>query len=819
MTARRSVPSSRPIARSWVFLVALLGAFQIAPSATAWQDTRAKNKKAPANRLAKETSPYLLLHAHNPVDWYPWGPEAFARAKAENKPIFLSVGYSSCYWCHVMERESFENPEIAKKLNAGFICIKVDREERPDVDQVYMSALQVFGNGGWPMSMFLTPDGRPFFGGTYFPPKDREGFEGFSTLIGRVSEAWKDHRVEVERDADRLSGIVRRSLSLQALKKKAPLSRTMAVEGRAALAEQFDPDYGGFGYDPDNARRPKFPEPVNLVFLLDQHRRDAAKGKKPGTVDPLAMASLTLEKMAAGGIRDQLAGGYHRYATSRYWIVPHFEKMLYDNAQLASAHLLAFEVTGDPRWKREAESTFGFIARTMTSPEGGFYSALDAETDGEEGAYYVWTRDEVKAVLGTGKEYEVFAQVYGMKREPNFEKNRYVLLEPRARSEQAKSLMTTVEDLEQQLAPAREKLLTARERRPAPLRDDKILTSWNGLMIAAYADGFRLLKAPKYREAAEKAADFLWEKLRTPEGRLLRTYRAGQAKLPAYLEDYAFLTHGLLRLHAATGDPKRLEQAVALTDRMLRDFSDETAGGFFYTADDHESLIARPKDPNDNVLPSGNSVAVRNLVALAALTEDAKYLEAARKTLDAFSATLAQSPASAPLMLVGLEEYLDAIPKTEAPTVDPSTPVPADGGVVTARVTVPVPPSVRPATPGREYSFELILDVKDGWHVYANPTGVEGIKPTRVTLENGQGATLSRVEYPPGAAKVLASSGKEKVSLYEGKVVLKAWVKLEGTEPRDLDPLWFRVAYQACNDRACLAPSSLRVKAEQQPGR
>ncbi len=809
MTTRRHSLSSRLRGRSLVIMFALCWASVIARQASAWPEPK---PTGPANRLAKETSPYLLLHAHNPVDWYPWGPEAFAKAKAEKKPIFLSVGYSSCYWCHVMERESFQNAEIAKKLNAGFVCVKVDREERPDVDQVYMSALQVFGNGGWPMSMFLTSDGRPFFGGTYFPPKDREGLEGFPSLLNRVSGAWRDHRVEVERDADRLSTMVRRSLASQALKKRETLSHKMAVEGRAALAEQFDPEYGGFGFDPDNARRPKFPEPVNLVFLLDQHRRAKAgitAPVKPSGADALTMVLTTMDRMARGGIRDQLAGGYHRYATSRYWIVPHFEKMLYDNAQLASAHLLAFELTGDPRWRTEAEATFGFIARTMTSPEGGFYSALDAETEGEEGAYYVWTRDELKTLLGSGKDHDAFSQVYGLKRDPNFEKNRYVLMEPRTRAEQAATLETTPEAMEARLLPLREKVLNARERRTPPLRDDKILTSWNGLMIAAYADGFRLLKEPRFRETAEKAADFLLAKLRTPEGRLLRTYRVGQAKLPAYLEDYAFLAHGLLRLHAATGDQKRLEQARALTDRMIADFSDEKLGGFFYTSEDHESLIARPKDPHDNVLPSGNSVAIRNLVALAALTKEPKYLEIAGKTLDAFSATLGQSPASAPLMLVGLEEYLDSAQVSETETATkPKTPPTAEEQLVT--VTGRQGEVKAGADPQTE--FEFTVAIGKGWHIYANPTGLAEIPPTRLVLEPDQGATLVRVDYPKGTPKVLTSSGTEQVSLYEDKVALKAVVRFDKAETRAIKtPLRFALHFQVCNDRTCLAPAKVTV--------
>lgn len=764
--------------------------------------------KRPANRLAKETSPYLLLHAHNPVDWYPWGPEAFAKAKAEKKPIFLSIGYSSCYWCHVMERECFEDPEIAQLMNRGFVNIKVDREERPDVDQVYMAALQSFSNGGWPLSMFLTPDGRPFYGGTYFPPKDRLGMQGFPTVLKGVAEAWRDERAQVEEAADRLSGLVRRSLDGTGTGRRQPVSVACLAQGRSELVEQFDPDFGGFGFNPENARRPKFPEPVNLVFLIDQHRRDRA-AKVPvsdSRTEPLAMVLKTMDHMARGGIRDQLAGGYHRYSTSRYWIVPHFEKMLYDNAQLASAHLLAFEATGDVRWRREAEDTFAFVARTMTAPEGGFYSALDAETQGEEGSYYVWSQDEVAKALGAGPDVEAFSFVYGMKREPNFEKDRYVLLEPRTRAEQAVTLKTTSEVLEARIAPLRTKLLAVRDQRPAPLRDDKVLTSWNGLMIAAYADGFRVLKEPRYRLAAERAADFLLSKLRTPDGRLLRSFRAGQAKLPAYLEDYAFLAHGLLRLHAATGDARRLEQARELTDRMIADFLDTKDGGFFYTATDHESLVARPKEAIDGVLPSGNSVAIRNLVALAKATGKASYLDLAGKTLDTFSARLTKTPASHPLMLVALGEYLDVRPNAAGAVAAPSREPDPEGETVTARGEI-----AGPAGPGRDIDVVVNLQIKEGWHVYANPVGAENLIPTTVDLAADQPLAVTKVEYPTGEAKVLASSGDEKVSVYEGQASIKVRLRLKDDAKAMPGSIDLKVRYQACNDRSCLAPASLAV--------
>jgi uncharacterized protein YyaL (SSP411 family) len=776
------------------------------------------NPKRPSNRLAKETSPYLLLHAHNPVDWYPWGPEAFAKAKAEKKPIFLSIGYSSCYWCHVMERECFMDPQIARMLNENYVSIKVDREERPDIDQIYMAALQAFGNGGWPMSMFLTPDGRPFYGGTYFPPRDRDGMRGFPTVLAGVSEAWHKERPQLEEAADRLSEIVRRSVGAPEGRRHVPLSRDLIAQGRAQLAEQFDPEYGGFGFNPENARRPKFPEPVNLVFLLDQHRRDTrAKRPADARTDPLAMVLKTLDHMARGGIRDQLAGGYHRYATSRYWIVPHFEKMLYDNAQLASAHLLAFELTRDDRWRREAEATFGFIERSMSAPDGGFYSAIDAETDGDEGQYYVWTRAQAKAVLGEGEDYEAFAQVYGLKREPNFENGRYVLLEPRSRGDQAVTLRTTPEALEVRLAPLRGKLLAARERRPAPLRDDKVLTSWNGLMIAAYADAARILKEPRYRRRAEQAADFLLSKLRGGDGRLLRTFRAGQAKLPAYLEDYAFLAHGLLRLHAATGDPARLAQARALTDRMIADFEDAREGGFFYTANDHESLLARPKDPYDGALPSGNGVAILNLLDLASATKEPRYLDLAGKALESFSPTLAQTPGSLPTMLLALGQYLDARPAAGSEPAHPAPPPQAAAqGVVSARAERS---GSEPIGPGRTFDVVVSVAIKEGWHLYANPTGLANLKPTTLVLRAGQPAELVGVEYPAGTPKVLDANAGQRVPLYEGAVRLKVRLRLDQAATSPPETLKLELRYQACDDRLCLAPAALEVPVALAAGR
>jgi uncharacterized protein YyaL (SSP411 family) len=753
--------------------------------------------RGPANRLAGETSPYLLLHDHNPVDWYPWGPEAFAKAKAENKPIFLSVGYSSCYWCHVMERESFMDPEIARAINAGFVAIKVDREERPDVDQVYMTAVQAFngGSGGWPMSVFMTPDGRPFFGGTYYPPRD------FAGLLKAVAGAWRDQRAALEKDADNLSEVVRRASAGPTRLGRVPLSRGLARGGREALAEQFDPEFGGFGYDPARPKRPKFPEPANLLYLLDQDRRDNATGaarEQDKGPEPLTMAVKTFEAMARGGIRDHLAGGYHRYSTVRDWSVPHFEKMLYDNAQLAEAHVLAFEATGDPRWRAEAEATFAFVARTLTAPEGLFYSALDAESEGEEGKSYVWTRDDVEKVLGPGEAFTRFAHAYGLDARPNFEGDRHVLLIPKG---------VDARPLEASMAPARARLLAVRDRRPAPLLDDKVLTSWNALMIAALAEGHRVLKDDRHRHAAEKAADALLAVMTGPDGRLLRTARGGKAKLAAYLEDYAYLAHALIRLHAATGDPKRLAQARSLADRMIADFGDPQGGGFFYTAGDHEALLARVKDPSDGALPGANSVAIRVLVALGRATGEGRYLDQAGRALDAFASSLATRPGGSPLMLLGLEEYLDARPPAR-PESAPSSPMPGSPGVVTALVLPPKPAAV---APGGEFEVGITLTIQGKYHIYANPAGSENVIPTVVTLSPGSKAELVEVRYPSGESRVLAASGPGKVAVYEDKAALTARIRLADNARPGLAEILLRVRYQACDDRACLAPSTLEV--------
>jgi uncharacterized protein len=613
-----------------------------------------------ANRLAKETSPYLLLHAHDPVEWYAWGEEALAKAKAENKLIFLSIGYSSCYWCHVMQRESFMDEEVAAYLNKHFIAIKIDREERPDIDEIYMTALQVLGRrGGWPLTMFLTPDGKPIVGGTYFPPRDKDvevkagagraaekqHITGLLTLLEQVQTAWRDQSPQVREHAEQVTRGLRLAMQRDGLKPAALPEARWPAEVEAALAEEFDSQYGGFGFSASNPRQPKFPEPSNLVLLLDRARREKSEPAR-------AMLVKTLTMMAEGGIRDHLGGGFHRYSTDRYWRIPHFEKMLYDNAQLASVYAEAYDLTHDATYRRVCEESLDFVLRELTDPAGGFYSALDAETAAREGRYYVWTREEIERSLGP-EDAARFAAAYLAGDGPNFE-GRYALQFARPLKELAAAAGVAVEDYPRQLLPLRQKLLAVRDKRDRPLTDTKILTSWNGLMIRGLADAGRILKAPRYTQAAAKAADFALATLRTPEGRLLRTYGKGQAKLNAYLDDYAFLVDGLIALHRATGEKRWLVSAGELTDKQIELFWDDQRGGFFFTSDDHEQLLARGKSPVDSALPSGNAVAAGNLAYLAGPLERPQYLERAERTIRCFSRLLEESPLAAPRMAVTL---------------------------------------------------------------------------------------------------------------------------------------------------------------------
>ena len=630
------------------------------------EDAQAGEKKPTTkttNRLAKETSPYLLMHAHNPTNWFAWGPEAFDKARKEGKLIFLSIGYSSCFWCHVMERESFNNEAVAKVLNDHFVCIKVDREERPDVDQIYMTALNVQGQrGGWPLSMFLTADSRPLVGGTYWPREDKkidgEVAPGFITILKSVQTAMKDDPKAIERQADKMA-----AMTTRALESAVPgfaivsLDRDLVKAIAEDLKEGFDSEFGGFGNAERKFRGPRFPMPPRHDFLLHY-------GRRSGDKKAVDMVTLTLDQMALGGIYDQIGGGFHRYSTERTWTVPHFEKMLYDNAQLVELYSKAYRVTKKPLYKRIVTETLAYVEREMTSPDGAFYSSQDAETHHEEGRSYVWTPKELELALSNKAELEFVKNIYVAENKLNFEEKYYILRWTKDPSEVAKELKLTEAELHAKLDPLRKKLFVEREKRDKPFLNKIALTAWSGLMIAGYAEAARAFEEPKYAQAAVKAAEFVLKHQLTKGGRLLRTYGAAPGQAPkaavnGYLEDYASLAHGLLNLHEATKDKRWLNEARKLTDTMIEHHGDKKIGGYFYTAHDHEKLFARGKDQYDGVQPSGNSLAVRNLVRIWQQAADARYEKEAERHFKYFAGSMKGFGSSFVTMTVALDMYLD----------------------------------------------------------------------------------------------------------------------------------------------------------------
>ncbi len=589
------------------------------------------------NRLQHETSPYLLQHAHNPVDWYAWGEEALARARAEDRPILLSVGYSACHWCHVMERESFENPEIAALMNELFVNIKVDREERPDIDGIYMTAVQAMtGHGGWPMTVFLTPDGVPFYGGTYYPPEDRGHHPGFPRVLAGVAEAYRERRGDVARNAEQMRQVLQRKIAPQ---QTGPLTPALLDRAAETILGAIDWTEGGFG------GAPKFPQPMGFEFLLRQHART-------GSQQALDAVTLTLDKMAAGGIYDQLGGGFHRYAVDAIWLVPHFEKMLYDNAQLARLYLQAFLVTGTPRYRTVVEETLTYVQREMTHPDGGFYSTQDADSEGEEGKFFVWTVEEVDALLGPD-DGPLFRAYFDVTAAGNFEHHNILhVMEPRA------AIAARLGVPEARLLAAVERgrgiLHAAREARVHPARDEKVLTAWNGMMMRAFAEAGAALGRADWIETATRNAEFVMRDL-WQGGRLLRTWKDGRAKLNGYLEDHALYADALVALYEATFDVRWLDAARMVADVILAKFPDDESGGFYDTASDHEQLVTRPKDIFDNATPSGSSVAADALLRLALLTDDNRYQIAAAGVLAALGGIASEHATSFGRLLCALD--------------------------------------------------------------------------------------------------------------------------------------------------------------------
>lgn len=721
------------------------------------------------NRLAGESSPYLLLHAGNPVDWYPWGEEALARARALDRPIFLSVGYSTCYWCHVMERESFSDPAVAELLNREFVPVKVDREERPDLDEIYMTATQVLAQqGGWPNSVFLTPSLEPFFAGTYFPPADRHGLPGFPTVLRSLAEAWRERRGEVEEQAREVTAAMRRYLEgMAAPAAELPPADAVDAAGRSleSLRRRFDATFGGFG------TAPKFPTPANLMLLVEL---------APESVEAGLMLGATLDQMGRGGICDQLAGGFHRYATDREWRVPHFEKMLSDNALLLEVYARDFARTGASERARVARATAGFLLAEMRSPEGAFWSALDAETDGHEGAYYVWTRAELEAELGA-EDAAWAAPLLGFAGEPFFEEKAYVLHLPKPVDVLARERRTAPDALWAELAPLRARLLAARGRRRRPPTDDKLLADWNGLAIAGLATAGRLLGEPAYVESAAAAAGFLLASLRPDGGALRRSWRAGRTGVEAQLGDYAALLRGVVALHEATGEGRWLDEGARLADELTARL--RAPGGGFFNAAAAPDLLVRAQDVFDGAAPAANPLAALALLDLAGPSGEARFAREAEAVVRAFAGQLARSPEGTCTLALAARRL--ALREQGAPG--------GPGGAIgqlerEARGVV----AVRAETAG-ERAIRVRLAIAPGWHLQPNPAP-EGMVP--LALLGAPGA-LAEVRYPEPEVDA------DGVPRLEGEVEISAVL---GDPPAPL-----RLRFQACDERRCLPPVEVPV--------
>jgi uncharacterized protein YyaL (SSP411 family) len=755
----------------------------------------------PVNRLARESSPYLREHQNDPVDWYPWSREAFDKARKEGKLVFVSVGYSACHWCHVMARETFRDPEVARLLNASFVNIKVDREERPDVDQIYQLAVQLLVHdqpGGWPLSVFATADGKPIaVSGMFLPPEDRRAgdrrYPGFKSLLAAVLEAHRQTPKEIEAQSEKvaraIAAAVRRTPRAVGPEPRRYLV-TSAIDG---LREQYDPSFGGFGNARMAFQGSKFPSAPVLRLLL-------AEAGRLKSDELLRMVTNTLDHMAAGAIYDQLGGGFHRYTVDRAWATPHFEKMLSENAQLVEIYALAFERTRKPLYRRVVEETLDFVARELTAPVGGFYSSLDADSDGREGAYYLWAGADLDSALPDRTAVDLARTIFALGQAPPVDGTFYVLTRPEA-----------AETTDARVAEVRQTLFTYRSKRSRPFLDDKVVTAWNGQMIAAYAVAGRVLGQPKYTETAAKAGTFLLTNLCGADGRLFRCYAApagqpARASVAAYLDDYACLIDGLLRLHDTTGETRWLKEARKLADVMIQLYGDE-GGGFCLTANDQENLFARTMPMQDAAQPSGNGVAVRDLLRLADKTGEAKYREIAARVLRTFMADLEQTPAAMPTIALAVDEYLSekpgTIPEDPAPRVQPGpTVAKRSDSVVKVSAT-----SGRLGPDGRQ-PIKLVLTIEKGWHVYANPVGNADFEAaaTSVTISGMVKPKAVKVDYPKG--KIVNDSLVGNYSVYEGRVELEAKVERAAG---DTGPLEVTVKFQACNEKTCLLAATVKV--------
>ncbi|MEN3000649.1 MAG: DUF255 domain-containing protein [Armatimonadota bacterium] len=754
------------------------------------------------NRLIREKSPYLLQHAYNPVDWYPWGAEAFFRARTEDKPLFLSIGYSSCHWCHVMERESFENEQIAAILNEYFVPVKVDREERPDVDEIYITAVQLItGSAGWPLSVFLTPDGEPFYGGTYFPPAV------FADLLRQVAYLWRTQRAQVLQTARELTDDLRALLSVRTREMRGERNPAIFRTFLARCLAGYDPEHGGFG------DAPKFPPNTVLPVLLWM-------AEEWGSEEAGVMALHTLNKMAEGGIHDHIGGGFHRYATDVHWRVPHFEKMLYDNAQLAWAYTRAYTLTVDPEYADVAHNILQWMIREMRTEEGAFASALDADSPEGEGAFYTWTQDEIYSALDA-QTAATICQIYNVQPEGNYREEatgrqtgRNILYRRDSWDKIAELLglgdwfrqgelpeevrhLTIYLELRDRLKDAHTQLLEVRSRRPAPARDSKVLTDWNGLAISVFAHAADALEHPAYWQVAETAAEFIWQRMRDPQGNLLHRYCDGEASIPAYLSDYALYGLGLVSLFEATGDLRWLERAVQLADQLIEKFHDPELGGFFETTEAHDLLIVRHKSVQDRQLPSGNGAAAQLLASLSHLLigEDPRrsehYATLAGETINAFWQLIERVPsATSSLLYAYLTLEGDTIPKPDL-EMDTRAIMPQQEG--------PVQVQLAPQPEG----LMVLFHIQPGWHIQAAQPTRADLTPTRVEVQTDLPIEFGEpIWLPPEPYQV----GEETLMVYRGQAAVL--IPIVGFQEGGSEEgyLRVRVVYQPCTDTECALP-------------
>ncbi|MGZ4997274.1 MAG: DUF255 domain-containing protein [Methylobacter sp.] len=736
---------------------------------------------AATNRLIHSSSPYLLQHAHNPVDWYPWGEEAFAKAREENKPILLSIGYSTCYWCHVMEREIFENPEIAKLMNESIVSIKIDREQRPDVDELYMLATQLMTHsGGWPNNVFVTPDLKPFFAGTYFPPAD------FTSLIEQIGYVWSQDQVALKAQAERLASAIIQ-IKQQENNAHSSLPGSQLVEMLIShFSDYYDNRLGGF------YQAPKFPNEDALLFLLEAYRLT-------NNNTCLEMARGTLDKMAEGGIHDHVGGGFHRYATDAQWRIPHFEKMLYNQALLGRAYTELYALSNKPDDRAVAEGIFDFTLRQMTHKDGSFYSALDAETDAVEGAYYAWTDAELHDVLDADSCAWLMVH-YGLAEIPEIPGHKHedgrvlYLKQPLSMSAIEKRLSYEEEVKKQQAVMSA--LRKSRDKRKLPHLDNKVITSWNGLMIDAFARAGQRMRKPEYIKAARRAADSILANLRKQDGTLYRTWRDGKAEIAAYFEDYAFLIQGLVSTYRATKEDRYLQEAKALIAKARELFWDEKHGGYYFT-DGSEPLLVRMKNAMDSAIPSGNAVMAQALLDLYEITGDAEWKQQAEALLMAFGQAITENPRAYTHMVHALLRLNHLVPATKAAQQPDESATRQEAMATRAYVKVSAP---EPKREGNNLIVTVVLDIAQGWHINANPASLDFLIPTSVDVREDSGKAEVAPAYPD--ARSMATPLGE-VNVYEGKVS----IPLKVTLPESTENLRLLVRVQACKEATCLAPS------------